>query len=447
MPLLNQTTNVQQIMDWCRLHTSLQNFFLFGNSQPALDICNSMHRNLFRQPMTWKFNRKVLDLTNGGFFVTQYGVQDYRHAGAVAFVLQNNAGSNPYGGVGIDLVYSATRAGGPNGQIAGITVSGGTATAQTLDPHPFQPGQIVNFAGLVDAAGIFNSTFTTNSITKTSAWTGGFTILTVPDQFHFTFAAPSNTSATITNIAITANVLTVTAANSFKVGQVVKFAGVGTNTFLNGKALAIVTASSSQFTATFANADVASGADTGTVTVCSGAPGFGTITPANQDPLALGLLIGLPAWGWGESASLQDMNSTAFPQPVKPIEMVRELAPAYSSSGNNLRLCMLIDEQQGVLRFRLSEPVSSYNFQINAFYQGKAPTLTTPQSVFAWPDDMSDVLREVALSYAFRFAKGVSAAESLAQAKIAQGAILSAMAGEERESNDQGMVPEYPLMR
>jgi hypothetical protein len=435
-------------MDWCAWHTSLQNYFRVGgsNNEPAMTICNSLQQQLLARPMTWKFNRKVLDSTNGAFLVTTYGVQDYRHAGATAFVLQSGAGSNPFGGVGIDMTYSPVNASATNGKLAGVTVASGVATVQTIDPHPFQVGQTVFLTGVMDS--IFNAVFSFNPITHTSAWTSGFTILTVPDQYHFTFTAPANTSATITNISIANNVLTATAANGFKVGQVVTFTGVDTNTFLNAQQATIATASGSSFTAVFAHADVVSGADTGTVTVCSGAPGFGTVIPANQDPQGLGTVIGLPAWGWGESASLQDINTTSFPQGVTPdVEFVRELPPSSSTSGNKLNVCMLQDEQNGVLRFRLSEPMSSYNYQINVIYQARAPKLTTPQSVFAWPDDLGFVLRELALVYAFRFAKGISQAESQAQLRIAQQSIGSAMAGEDRERNAYGVVPERGLMR
>jgi hypothetical protein len=439
MPLLNQTTTVQEIMDWCAWHTGLQNYFRVGgsNNEPAMTICNSLQQALLARPMTWKFNRKVLDSTNGAFLVTTYGVQDYRHAGATAFVLQSGAGSNgagPSGGVGVDMTYSPVRGG-----VAGISVASGVATVQTIDPHPFQPGQTVFLSGVMDS--VFQSVFTFNPVTRTSAWTAGFTILTVPDQFHFTFTAPSNTQATITNIAIANNVITATAANGFKVGQVVTFTGVGTNTFLNAQQATIVTASGSSFTAVFSHADVVSGADTGTVTVCSGAPGFGTSDPQGNP-------IGLPAWSWGESASLVNINSTAFPQPVTPdVEFVRELTPAYGSSGNKPQICMFADEQNGVLRFRLSEPGGSYCVQFNVVYQARAPKLTTPQSVFAWPDDVRYVLNEAALFYAFRFAKGISANESQSQFKFMQGAVGSAMAGEDRESNAQGLVPERSLMR
>lgn len=430
-------------MDWCSLHTSLQNFFLTrnGSNEPAMTISNDMLRTLLARPMAWKFNRKFLDGTNGSFLVTQFGVQDYRFAGASAFVLQSGAGSNPFGGVGIDMIYSPVRGPLAGGQLAGIIVSGATATVQTIDPHPFQPGQTVFLSGLLDAGGAFNAVFSFNALTRICGWSGGFTIVSVPDQFHFTFAAPANTSATVTNIAITGNVLTVTAANSFKVGQVVAFTGVGTNTFLNSQQATISTASGSQFTAAFAHADVASGVDTGTAAVCSGAPGFGTSDPQ-------GNLIGLPAWAWGESASMVDINNTSFPQPVTPdVEFVRNLPPAWGCSGNKMAMCMFADENNGVLRFRLSEPMSSYQFQFNVVYQQKAPKLTTPQSVFAWPDDQAHVLHEVGLTYAYRFAKGISAAESQIQLKISQQSIASAMAGEERESVIEGLVPDRGLMR
>lgn len=436
-------------MDWCSLHTSLQNYFLTrnGTNEPAMTICNDMMRTLLARPMAWKFNRKFLDGTNGSFLVTQFGVQDYRFAGASAFVLQSGAGSNPFGGACVDMIYSPVNASRANGKLAGITIASGVATVQTIDPHPFQPGQTVFLSGLLDVGGNFNATFSFNALTHVCGWSGGFTIVSVPDVYHFTFAAPANTSATITNIAITSNVLTVTAVNGFKAGQAVLFAGVGTNTFLNSQQATVISATASQFTASFAHGDVASGVDTGTVTVCSGAPGFGTSAPSNQDPQGLGAVIGLPAWSWGESASMVDINSTSFPQGITPdVEFVRNLPPAWGS-GDKMAICMFADENNGVLRFRLSEPMSSYQFQFNIVYQQRAPKLTTPQSVFAWPDDQAHVLHEVGLAFAYRFAKGVSAEETKMQITISQQSIAHAMAAEERESVIEGLVPEHGLMR
>jgi hypothetical protein len=74
--------------------------------------------------------------------------------------------------------------------------------------------------------------------------------------------------APITNVALTSNVVTITAANNFTMGQVVYLNGLTTATFLNGTAVQILSTglSTSQFEAAFTHADYASAADTGTAT-------------------------------------------------------------------------------------------------------------------------------------------------------------------------------------
>lgn len=69
--------------------------------------------------------------------------------------------------------------------------------------------------------------------------------------------------ATITNIALTSNVLTVTCANTFVPGQNVQLSGLTTNTFLNRVNLVVITSSASQFTAAYTHGNVLSGSDTG----------------------------------------------------------------------------------------------------------------------------------------------------------------------------------------
>jgi len=431
MALFNQTTTVQKVIDHCSLHTSLQTFLNVGGmtNEPGLTICNNVLQMLLVKPLPWKFNRKELSGRSGNFLVTSYGVQDYRFAGATAFVLMAGANGNPSGGVGVDLAPSAQNnaSSAPvNGGVAGITVSGSVATCQTIDPHPFKAGSTVFLSGMMDNK--FNSTFSTDPVAMTSTWSGGFTISTVPDNKHFTFAAPSGSSATITNIAISNNLLTVTAANSYAAGQCVSFSSVGTNTFLNGQQMVISTASSTQFSGTFQHADVNAGADTGTATLATGAPG-------------------ITDWGWMESASIQDINSQSFPQPVKPIEAVHTLPPAWANSGNPITVCMLIDYNNGVLLFRLSEPIGSQCFQINGVYQARATKLTSPQSVFPWPDDMAYVLHEVALFQAFRYAKGVTAKDTQVQMGIAGQMIQTALAGEDREASGMVIAPAMALAR
>lgn len=73
------------------------------------------------------------------------------------------------------------------------------------------------------------------------------------------------TAATITNISITSNVATITAANSFTTSTFVLISGATTVPGLNTiGALAVQSATSSQFTVNFTNANVSSTTETGT---------------------------------------------------------------------------------------------------------------------------------------------------------------------------------------
>jgi len=81
--------------------------------------------------------------------------------------------------------------------------------------------------------------------------------------------------ATITNIALTSNVLTVTCANNFVAGQNVQLFGLTTNTGLNGMNFVVVTATTSYFTAAYTHANIVSGADAGTATYTNLSRGAG----------------------------------------------------------------------------------------------------------------------------------------------------------------------------
>jgi hypothetical protein len=357
----NMTTTVQYVMDQCKLHTKLQNYFGVGQitGEPGCGIANRVNQMLLQRRMPWKFNRVELGPTDGNFMVTQQGIQDMRFAGATAFVLLNNQGGSgtlPCGGVGIDLANQPV-----NGGAGGITIAGSVITVQTLDPHPFTSANVgttlVYLTGVANPN--FNSNFSYTQLTQTSAWTNGFTLLSVIDKYHFTLQ--SNNAAQL------------------------------------GAAP-------------------------------TGAPGIGNL-------------------GWLESASIQDINSTAFPQPVKPIQAVHRISPEYTTTGDELMFCALIDYNNGVIKFRLSEPMGTYCFQINAVYQARAPKLSTAKSIFRWPDDLSFVLVEMALWQASRFAYGLAAEETMKFQQSAQQALMSALEAEDKEDNVQGITPEWSLMR
>jgi hypothetical protein len=79
------------------------------------------------------------------------------------------------------------------------------------------------------------------------------------------FTRISNVS-TITNVSISGDLLTVTAANKFLPGDTIVFAGLTTATFLNGVRVLVNTSNANVFTANYVHADYASAPDTGTAT-------------------------------------------------------------------------------------------------------------------------------------------------------------------------------------
>lgn len=85
----------------------------------------------------------------------------------------------------------------------------------------------------------------------------------VPGTYTFQVLA-EQVVGIITNVAVSGNVVTITANNSFVAGQPITFANVGTATFLNGQTI-IVGASPTpfQFTGTFVHANYGPTADTG----------------------------------------------------------------------------------------------------------------------------------------------------------------------------------------
>jgi hypothetical protein len=457
-PFTNMTTSVQYVMDQCKLHTKLQNFFGVGQitGEPGCGIANRINQMLLQKRMAWKFNRVELSSANGNFFVTQQGIQDFRHAGACCFVLQNNSGQNlgvggagagyaqapngsfPNGGVGIDLApvtYNGVAYPPINGGAASVSISGGLITIQTLDPHPFQASNIgqaaLYLSGVVNPA--FNSTFVWNQLTQSSSWILGYTIVAIPDSNHIQVLATSGQFGTITHISAANGVCTLSVANTMSVGDVMNLAGLTLNPGLNtGGTGAVPPATLSAVTPTsvsFLEAGaVTNGNETGTISASpSGAPGIWNL-------------------GWLESASVQDINSLSFPQPVRPIDAVHRLSPTYTTSGDDLSVCALIDYNNGVIKFRLSEPMGTYCLQINTVFQPRAPKLTGPGSIFQWPDDLSYVLIEMALWQASRFAYGVGGEETMKLEQSAMAALMSALESEDKEDNTQSLTPLFTLM-
>jgi hypothetical protein len=483
VPNVNMTTTVAAIMEQCKIHTKLQNFFSVGGiaGQPALRLCDNVQQMLLTKRMGWKFNRVHMGgnnpAQNPAFFISQQGFQDYSHAGATCFTLINSTtpgGSLPAGGAGVDLnpgvyqngvaklAYGTFNGGNAYGPVTSWQDHGiifdpvtGNLTVQFLDPHPFLLGNIGTSIFLIQGVmnPAFNSSFVYNQLTQLSGWMNGYTLLSIPDQFHIVLAGNGGQKNTITNISASAGITTITlgSANSVPVyptnfqgqygpanttgngigpGAIMTFTGVTTNSALNGVSVTILSATSTQLKFTTpTGVTITNGADTGTIyAASSGAPGIWN-------------------FGWIESAALIDINNPSFPLPVDPIDAVHRIAPEYTSTGDNLSISMELDYGNGVVLFRLSEPVSTYPFAFSVTYQAKAPKFINGQSVFQWPDDYSWVLFEMLLWQGMRFAYGSTAAETQSQMQVAMMAVQRALESEDREASEQGIVPNFSLMR
>ncbi len=458
-PDIQMSTTVQAMADQLKIHSKLQNFFNVGgvSGQPMLRLCDNVQQMLLTKRMPWKFNRVNLGSNNpaenSAFFVTQQGFQDYKFAGASCFALINSTlpgGQLPAGGSGVDLnpgtyangvariqygPFNGGNSYGPSGnwQTAGIIFNPATGnfTVQFLDPHPFQPGNIgtsqILISGVVNPA--YNSTFTYNQLAQTSQWINSYTLISIPDNFHIVLAGTTRQSGAISNISASGGITTVTAPQAMTPGDLMTFSGIGTNTGLNGLTVTLLTATSGTVTFTTPTGVViTNGADTGTMFAApSGAPGIFNL-------------------GWVESAAVVDINNPSFPLPVDPIDAVHRLSPEYTSKGEAYNLSCERDFGNGVVKFRLSEPVSTYPFAFNVTYQAKAPKFTSGQSVFQWPDDYSFALFELLLWQGLRFAYGITSSETQAQMQVAMLAMQQVLAAEDREDNVQAITPLRSLM-
>lgn len=131
-----------------------------------------------------------------------------------------------------------------------------TVTANQL----FTSGQVLTFSSLNTGAAFLNG----QNVTVDTAYASGS---------NFIFTAPFTNAdygitATISNVALTSNVVTITtsATHTFSVGSQVAISGVTTATWLNGQTLTITAVTGTTFDAAFTHGDYGSASDTGSVT-------------------------------------------------------------------------------------------------------------------------------------------------------------------------------------
>lgn len=217
---------------------------------------------------------------------------------------------------------------------------------------------------------------------------------------------PIPNQATITNIAITANIVTVTCANSFAVGNLVVLSGIATATFLNGVILNIVSASPTQFTANFIHANYGPAGDSGTVK-----------NTTTQD-----YTIATPEFSHIEHASVLDLDSQG--NPTKWYELtVRDTLALDSSQNRPEFIGPHVEDGNGNTTFRvMGSPDKAYPVSIHI--QLAAPQITSINQTWApIPDYMQYVYNWGFLALMWQFA------DDPARAAYASDRFVSALLG------------------
>lgn len=448
-PLITMTTTMGQMADQLRLHTKLQNFFAIGGvtGEPMSGISNRVMQMLLTKRMPWTFNvaeYAPFPWGSGNFMVSQPGFQDIKFAGASVFVLlpqsYNGVSSTmPSGGVGVDLAATTINNftyGAVNGGTNAVSIdpTTGIISVQTLDPHPYSSQNVGNgsaayLTGLTNPA--FNSVYTYNNIQSTAAWTQGYSFVGIQSPYNFTVqGTQGNHYASLTGVSASGSITTVTVTNTMSAGDLMTFSTVATNTGLNGATVTLLTATHSQVTFTTpTGVTITNGADTGFIFAApSGAPGIFNFS-------------------WLQAADVFDLNSQAFPPPIDQVQAVHRKAKEYSTTGDKLEIAPVVDYNNGVIKFRLTEPLGTYPWGFCLSIQKRAPKMSQPGDLFPWPDELSYVLFEMCLWQAMRISYGISGEETQLQMQVAQGALMSALESQDREASTMGLVPDWSIMR
>lgn len=207
------------------------------------------------------------------------------------------------------------------------------------------------------------------------------------EELVFTCNPVPNT-ATITSVAITANVGTILAVNTYAVGDVVTLNGLTTATFLEDQIIRIDSASSSQFTFAFRHPDYAAASDTGTAT-----------NVTTQD-----YTIPTPEFSHIEHASIADIE-VATGKPTKWYDLtVRNNLTLDNTSERPAFIGPHVEDGNGNTTFRVM-PSPDQKYPISVHIQKAAPAMLSINQTWApIPDFMAYVYNWGFLALMWHFA-------------------------------------------
>jgi hypothetical protein len=232
-------------------------------------------------------------------------------------------------------------------------------------------------------------------------------------EVAFTCSSTAVTSA-ITNVALTSNIVTLTTANAWKVGDLLMPSALVTATFLNGQILAVVTASATQITAAFVHANYGSAADTGTLT-----------NTTTQD-----YTVAAPEFSHIEHASVLDITQTPSKWYELKVEDTLSLDTIKARPGF---INPHVEDSDGNITFRVM-PSPNANYPVSLHLQTAAPLITSMNQTWSpLPDYMQYVYNWGFLTLMWFYADDSRA--GFANSKFTAGLLARAEGLTEQERN------------
>jgi hypothetical protein len=227
--------------------------------------------------------------------------------------------------------------------------------------------------------------------------------------------SPTAVVATSTVVSISSGVVTVTAPNTFSIGSPVLPSGLATLTALNGQLLVVLTATSSQFTASVP-------------TLSNGSDTAGTFTALSTQDYT----VAVPNFSHIEHASILDISATGAP--VKWWELTVKNNLSLESSKNRPQFIgPHVEDANGNVTFRMaSAPDKAY--PVSLHIQLAAPQITSINQTWApLPDFMEYIYEWGFMALMWQFADDPRAAD--ANNKFKAGILARAEGLTEEERN------------
>lgn len=153
---------------------------------------------------------------------------------------------------------------------------------------------------------------------------------------------------------------------------------------------------------------------------------------------------GITTFGWLESGTMSEINSTAPLPKVWNLEAVNDLHPTSLSSSPPQKVCVLTDNGDGTLKIRFQYIPGGTFYRVNLVFQLQPPLKTAlSQTWDPFPDRYAFLYRQALLARGYRYIRSPIATEEYAKLQLM---IQKATDLDDAEQSDQRIYPAQSLM-